>query len=145
MTRPTGPAWTRVHALIQTYAREHCHAAMHDLAPEVDLDEDELCDCGGTQHDHEAERQRALDAIERFVARASIGRGSRARYRRAVVDYVHEQERQAARCAAQGGLRVIYRDCLHRDHTESMKRISGRHARAAARARRILATLDGQP
>jgi hypothetical protein len=98
------------------------------------------CQCCGTVGCCEVEA-----AFEAGRGAGAIGRGSRARYRRAVVDYVHEQERQAARCAAQGGLRVIYRDCLHRDHTESMKRIAGRHARAAARARRILATLDGQP
>lgn len=50
--------------LVRAYGREVKLAAFHELAADLGVDVEELCDCGGTREDHDEEAQRFHDRIE---------------------------------------------------------------------------------
>lgn len=53
--------------LVREYGREVAGAELHRLAPSIDHDVGDLCDCGATAEDHDEAAQRALDRIEAMI------------------------------------------------------------------------------
>ncbi len=89
----------------------------------------------------EAKRQRDVALV------AAMGRGSRARYRRAVVEAIERWDGapDVTRGDMTGGTWVLYRDVLGRDHQARLDAWDERRQRASRRARAILARLDVEP
>jgi hypothetical protein len=74
--RALGGVRARLLELVRTYGREIAGAELHRLAPVLDHDVDDFCDCGGTAEDHDEEAQRALDRIETELGTMGADGGS---------------------------------------------------------------------